>query len=1283
MSTFENLTGIGGEQAGSEAQSRNGQSAGQFAASLITAIALFAAQTGVFLLIKDRFARIYQPRTYLVPERERTKPSPSGWWAWVAPVITTSNSEFVQKCGLDAYFFLRYLRTLLKIFVPAALVILPILIPMNLVNGRGAEYALGDRENTSNVTGLDQLAWGNIAPDHTSRYWAHWILALALVIWISYVAFDELRNYIRMRQAYMTSPQHRLRASATTVLVSSIPHKWCNREVLDGLYDVFPGGVRNIWINRNYDELTQKISQRDKLALKLEQAETDLIKKCFKQNEKNIAKADKGAGYKLSKEEKQSRAAVQNDSADRAAHGHGVTTGNPHQIDHNIGDVMDGHRDDSSSDSASDTDPDDRRRRDKRMLPIPVLGEGFSAVTHGLDKVGNKLLGGFRGANKELSDTIDTTNGFVAPDPEQNHSLKTSRERSQPQTRGDPDRPRGIRPSDTKVTIDPRQRVPEPDLEKIDTFDGQRSPLSASSTMQDEPQQGEQPPTKADKILTALKLKQPAKDPVEYPQAFAADFIHHPDDAVWRRYLTDKDRETMRLPIFGWQWMFALPFFGQQIDTIEYCRKEVARLNVEIEDDQAHPERFPLMNSAFIQFNHQVAAHMACQSVSHHIPKQMSPRMVEIDPEDVIWDNMSIPWWSSYIRTFFVVVIIIGLIILWAIPVAFTSALSQLDVVAKSVSWLNWVLEIPAWFRSVLQGVLPPALLGLLLFILPVLLRALVRFQGTQSGMLVELSVQRYYFFFLFVQLFLVVTIASAATTFFSIFTSVDGVTGIPNLLGSNIPRASNYFFSYMLLQALSVSAGALLQVGSLIGWFILAPILDSTARSKFKRQTDLSYIRWGTFFPVYTNLACIGLIYSVIAPLILIFNIITFSLFWFVYRFNTLYVVRFTRDTGGLLYPNAINTTFVGIYVMEVALVGMFFLVRDTDNNVACSGQAIATIVMLILTAAYQILLNNAFSPLFRYLPITLEDDACRRDEEFARAMRAKHGLDDDESEGEDLEAQLERNEREERREDRDEQEYELQEIKREKEKRLERSRSQKQPELRPQDLQNPEIAMALDDDSRGVRWAKAAAHKTAGTTKQILPRTLSRKNNRRESRKSWADRSSERNRRSSAYDRSESPSPSRSRVGDEAAQGSATEHRAGKSHKRRLSPPRNVLNTLNNFNPVTGGQKDIEAQRAARTQLADALFSGLNDELEDLTPEERDALVERAFRHNALRAKRPVIWLPRDELGVSDDETLRMGDFSSHIWVSNVRQGLDSKGRCVYSGAPPDFSQVDLIRL
>ena len=44
--------------------------------------------------------------------------------------------------------------------------------------------------------------------------------------------------------------------------------------------------------------------------------------------------------------------------------------------------------------------------------------------------------------------------------------------------------------------------------------------------------------------------------------------------------------------------------------------------------------------------------------------------------------------------------------------------------------------------------------------------------------------------------------------------------------------------------------------------------------------------------------------------------------------------------DTGGLVYPKAINQLFVGLYVMECYLIGLFFLVRNEHNQVAYIGQ-------------------------------------------------------------------------------------------------------------------------------------------------------------------------------------------------------------------------------------------------------------------------------------------------------------------------------------------------------
>jgi hypothetical protein len=76
---------------------------------------------------------------------------------------------------MDAYFFVRYLGMCLKLFCPMALIILPILIPLNYVDGKGTNTIGATRYN---VTGLDTLAWSNVAPQHTRRYWAHLVLAV-------------------------------------------------------------------------------------------------------------------------------------------------------------------------------------------------------------------------------------------------------------------------------------------------------------------------------------------------------------------------------------------------------------------------------------------------------------------------------------------------------------------------------------------------------------------------------------------------------------------------------------------------------------------------------------------------------------------------------------------------------------------------------------------------------------------------------------------------------------------------------------------------------------------------------------------------------------------------------------------------------------------------------------------------------------------------------------------------------------------------------------------------
>lgn len=223
------------------------------------------------------------------------------------------------------------------------------------------------------------------------------------------------------------------------------------------------------------------------------------------------------------------------------------------------------------------------------------------------------------------------------------------------------------------------------------------------------------------------------------------------EGAEWEKWIKPKDRPHHRLAIFEWTpgWLPGLPFLNKKVDTIYWCRKELARWNVEIEEDQKHTERFPIMTSAFIQFNNQVAAHMACQSAIHHVPKTMAPRMVEISPEDVIWDNMAMSWWMQWSRALLAGGFVFGMVLLWTFPVAFSAGLASIDDLIGQYEWLSFLKanEKVHDFVKLAAGVLPPVLLAVLLALVPIILKFVAEFQGVKTGSSRTEWVQTYYFF--------------------------------------------------------------------------------------------------------------------------------------------------------------------------------------------------------------------------------------------------------------------------------------------------------------------------------------------------------------------------------------------------------------------------------------------------------------------------------------------------------------------------------------------------------
>ncbi|RSL40907.1 hypothetical protein CEP54_015979, partial [Fusarium duplospermum] len=286
---------------------------------------------------------------------------------------------------------------------------------------------------------------------------------------------------------------------------------------------------------------------------------------------------------------------------------------------------------------------------------------------------------------------------------------------------------------------------------------------------------------------------------------------------------------------------------------------------------------------------------MACQSEILSLPEQMTPRIIGFCPKGVIWANLSISYRAGWFRSVTAYGLLLVMVALWSIPVAWAGALSQVGQLIEGSRW-QLLLGNIQMLRTAVQaitGLLSTVLLGVFLYLLPPFLEILAEFKGVKTHALKDEFVQKFYFAFLYIQIFLVVSIASFFTASIDELAANVGDLQRPrdvlDILSRNLAKSANYFFSYVILQALSASSATLLQIGTIITRYVLGPALDSTPRAKWIRRNSPISAKWSSLFPIYTNFGCIALTYCVISPLISAFAILTFALSWVAQRYMIL----------------------------------------------------------------------------------------------------------------------------------------------------------------------------------------------------------------------------------------------------------------------------------------------------------------------------------------------------------------------------------------------------------
>ncbi|KAJ1974861.1 phosphate metabolism protein 7 [Dimargaris verticillata] len=415
-----------------------------------------------------------------------------------------------------------------------------------------------------------------------------------------------------------------------------------------------------------------------------------------------------------------------------------------------------------------------------------------------------------------------------------------------------------------------------------------------------------------------------------------------------------------------------LGLWGNKVDSMTAYAEQLHTLNAQIEDEQSNARKCPRVGSAFVLFHSQAAAHMAYQALLSDIPMYMSARHLEIDPSDVIWENLAMSPYFRNVRQALSIAITIALVVFWGIPSALVSSIASLDTLGKYPVFKE-IYKLPEIIIGVIQGILPAIALAVLMMLLPMVLRFLCRFEGMIKRTDIELSVMHRYFFFQVVNVFLIVTLTKGALA--AVRDIIDNPQSIAYSLAKTIPGANVFFITYIMLQALSGATKELLMVVPLILKRLKAQFLASSPRN-LVNVYRLEELKWGTTTPKHTLIFVIGLCYSTIAPVILIFVEVYFALFYLVYRYQMLHVFDLeTFDAGGLTFPRVVTHVFAGMYLFELTFLGLMALHKSPARIVIMA-------VVLALTIVANVYVNKVYGRMFEVLPVTLYEQAASTEE-------------------------------------------------------------------------------------------------------------------------------------------------------------------------------------------------------------------------------------------------------------------------------------------------------------
>ncbi|MCO5565398.1 hypothetical protein L7F22_019071 [Adiantum nelumboides] len=362
----------------------------------------------------------------------------------------------------------------------------------------------------------------------------------------------------------------------------------------------------------------------------------------------------------------------------------------------------------------------------------------------------------------------------------------------------------------------------------------------------------------------------------------------------------------------------------------------------------------------FVTFVDAMSAQVVVQSVHYPIPGFCKTNLAP-EPRDIVWSNVSVPSNERRVRQLLVSAFTIALFIFYIPPLTFLASLLSPNTIKKYLPSLYDLLRKNRRLEALVSTNLPSVVLIGFNALLPLILEWTAYLQGIKARSLIEMSVLKRYHLFLLISVIFIFLITSTAL---GVLTDLAGnPMRIIDKLAQSLPQARHFSLSYVVFQSLAIIPLQLLQL----------PVTFGRAFGRLTAKTPRQHAELnappqlysGSVYPAALIVFTLGVLYSIVTPLITVFAMIYFALAYLVYKYKLLFVFYRSYESRGQAWPLSSMRCLWALLLFQIFQLSLFSVRKQLLLSTL-------TLPLIAFTFWFHHYLNRTFTELSEYVSLS-----------------------------------------------------------------------------------------------------------------------------------------------------------------------------------------------------------------------------------------------------------------------------------------------------------------------